>query len=241
MSYNPQNITKVFPYIFRSFFLSLFFILVPILYNCNNAEINSKIDEGIIEYEISYLNTNQHFPVQLLPKIMEMKFNRNFTSYTIEDRLGLFIISNIVDLKDRKHITLIKVFDKKYAYMGEYKEPPLLFDSSVKYDVDYLDDTSRIIGFLCNKAIVKEHNSNKNFDVLYTNSIGINNPNINTPYESIDGMLMNFKLRLKNLDMQLKAKKISNEIIENKQFVIPEGYRFISRNKMEEIITTLLP
>jgi hypothetical protein len=241
MLHSAQNINKFFGKKPNVILLMIILSLLPVLKSCNNDEINTKVDEGIIEYEISYLNTGNHFPVQLLPKIMKMEFNRNFTSYTIEDRLGLFVISNIIDLKDRKHVTLLKVFDKKYAYSGGKKEPPILFDASVKYDVNYIDDTSRIIGILCNKALINEKNTDDNFDVFYTNQVGINNPNINTPYERIDGMLMNFKLRLKSLDMQLKAKKIDIKEIDNKQFEIPSDYKFISRNKMEEILTTLLP
>ena len=210
---SSPNINKFFSKKVSVILLSLLISFLPLLNSCNSNEINSKVDEGVIEYEISYLNTSRHFPVQLLPKVMKMEFNRNYTSYTIEDRLGLFIISNIIDLKERKHTTLIKVFDKKYVYSGDRKEPPILFDNSVKYDVNYIDDTSRIIGILCNKALVNEHDSKKNFDVLYTNQVGVNNPNINTPYEAIDGMLMNFKLKLKSLDMQLPKKSFEKSVL----------------------------
>jgi hypothetical protein len=204
-------------------------------------ESNKRITQGIIQFDIKYLNKSSKFPVQLMPKTLELRFNKEFSSYTIEDRLSLFSIKNILNYKDRRHITLIKVFDKKYYYSGALKESPLLFDSSVEYNVTYFDDTSRLAGFLCKKAVVTDKQTHTDFDIFYTSDIIIDKPNINTPYEAIEGMLLGFRLNLKSLDMQLKAKKFEHKIIGNDQFEIPKDFKQISRKQMEEIITTILP
>lgn len=222
-------------------------IIIVILCTCFTAcnksnKAGNQINEGIIQYDISYSNrSGQSFPFQLLPKLMELKFNENFSSYTLEDRLGLFSISNILDFGKRQHITLIKVFDKKYVYRGKNGEVSVLFDSSVNYEMKYLEDTARMVGYLCKTANIRDMQSMQNFQILYSHTIGNNKPNANTPYESINGMLLDFRLVLKNLEMHLKAKSIEQKKIKDNAFEVPKDYKEISRKKMEEILTTILP
>jgi hypothetical protein len=209
---------------------------------CKTNKNAGYVEEGIIEYEINYSNRDgKNFPFQLLPKVMLMKFNENHSRYTLEDRLGLFSISNIINFNNKQHVTLIKVFEKKYVYIGKKEESSILFDSSVDYNLKYLNDTSRIIGYLCKTANITDKTFNQNFNILYTKSLGNGNSNMNTPYAAIDGMLLDFRLTLKNLNMQLKAKSIEKKNIGEEEFQVPEDYKEINRKQMEEILTTILP
>lgn len=219
------------------------FIALTCITSCGKRnKAGGQISEGIIEYDIAYSNrSGQNFPFQLLPKVMELKFNENFSAYTLEDRLGLFSISNILDFSKHQHITLIKVFDKKYVYRGKKDEASILFDSSVNYEMKYLDDTFHLAGYLCKTVNIRDTQSMQNFKILYTETIGNNMPNTNTPYAPVDGMLLDFRLTLKNLEMHLKAKKVEQKKINDGAFEIPKEYKDITRKKMEEIITTILP
>ena len=74
---------------------------------CKSSVFTDNIKEGIIQYNINYTNNSgRNFPVQLLPKTMELRFNTHFVSFEIEDRVGLFSIRNINDLSSKKHLTL---------------------------------------------------------------------------------------------------------------------------------------
>lgn len=209
--------------------------------SCRQKVYTDQIKEGVVTYDIKYSsNTERNFPLQLLPKTMEMHFNDHFVSFEIKDRVGLFSIRNINDLNEKHHITLIKVFDKKYVYKGLPNESPLFFPDSL-FSVSPLKDTARIIGLLCNKANVSVGNSSRTFPVWYYNNIGFHYPNANTPYQKIDGLLFDFMIQLKNIDMRLIAKNISDKSMSNSEFSIPSDYKLIPKSKMEEIITTLLP
>jgi hypothetical protein len=224
--------------------LYLVLVVVPFfgLYNCTTSELHHKIEHGIVTYDISYKNNSgRSFPIQLLPKTMEMKFNKNYTSYSIEDRVGLFSINNIIDLKTRCHSTLIKVFDKKFIFQGTSKEPPVFFKSNTAFDVKFLSDTCCLAGMLCYRANVTDKTTSQTFSVLYSKSAGLRNPNYNTPYEKIDGLLLQFGLQLKSLDMSLTAQKIEPREVKDEDFIVPKGYKYITKSQMEEIINTLLP
>ncbi len=217
--------------------ISLFLIIVI---SCKSP-FQNKITEGCIQYNIIYdYPTGKNFPMQLLPKTMEFKFNKNYASYSLQDRVGLFAISVIINLKQHKHVTMIKVFDKKYLYQSAKKETPIFFNPETKYKIKFCKDTFRLAGLLCRNENVTECNTNKIFTVAYT-MIDVNDPNIGTPYEKINGLLMDFILQMKNLNMKLTATKVEEKIINEEEFRIPEGYKLISKRQMEDIITTLLP
>ena len=213
-----------------------------ILFGCSSRGVKDKLDQGIITFDIDYINNSgKNFPIQLLPKTIEMKFNPNYASYTIEDRVGLFSISNILNLKSHKNLTLIKVFDKKYVYKGQKDETPIFFKNSNPYDIKFLTDTCRVAGVLCKKASFTDKESLKTYDIFYTSNIQIRDPNANTPYVKIKGLLLQFGIQMKNLDMKLTAKKIDSKEIKDQEFIVPDSYKVISKNHMEEIINTLLP
>jgi hypothetical protein len=237
-----QHVAKFDFRVFRNNHLICIFLFFILMNGCHKPEIKDKISQGVITFDISYTSdSGRNFPVQLLPKNMEMKFNKNYTSFTIEDRVGLFSISNITNLKKRHHVTLIKVFDKKYVFKGDTNEAPIFFRNNVPYEVKLFADTARLVGILCQKASVTDVSTRKSFDVFYTSNIDLQNPNANTPYQNIHGLLLQFGIQMKNLKMKLTAKKINQKEIDNDEFIIPTGYKRISKNQMEEIINTLLP
>jgi hypothetical protein len=223
-------------------FLIILFISLT-LSSCNYKSNDSNISQGLIEYDINYIEqANKKIPLQLMPKTMDLLFNKNFSQYSIEDRLGLFSIKNIINFKLNKHITLVKIFDKKYVYYGLPGEAPILFEPFEKMKVDYTKDTIKLAGMLCYKATISTQDSAKlTFDIYYTKSIDIDFPNKNTPYQSINGMLLSFRLQLKSLNMQLKAKNFKHKLVEDKDFDVSDEYKSISRKQMEDIITTILP
>jgi hypothetical protein len=222
--------------------LTILLICVVVFSACTSHFSQNKIKQGVVSFDITYINTSgRNIPIQLLPKTMLLKFNSRYASYTLEDRLGLFSISNIVDLKKCSHLTLIKVFDKKYAYRGTRKETSILFSSASVYDIKPTTDTLRIAGFLCKKSVVSDTLNHKVFNIYSTLYTVLDTPNVNTPYEHVDGMLLDFLLKLKNIDMKLLAKKIEEKNIVDTEFGIPSDYKLITKKQMEDIIISLLP
>lgn len=231
-----KSVTKLF----SRYWVAL--CMVFILVGCKSGTFKEKFDEGSIVFDIEYVNNSgKSFPLQLLPKTIEMKFNQNFTSYTIEDRVGLFSISNIVNLHNHKNETLIKVFDKKYVYSGGGEEPPVFFNTTKPYEISYQNDTVRVAGILCKRASYMEQKTQKPCYIFYTTNIKVRAPYANTPYSEVKGLLMQFSIQMKNLDMKLTAKKVTAKEISDEEFAVPEEYKAITKKHMEEIINTLLP
>ena len=84
------------------------------------------------------------------------------------------------------------------------------------------DETKKICGYLCNCVKVTfPDNGNKRYKIWYTKEINIKDPNKSTPYEQIDGVLMDFVFLFDNVEMHFSAEnvydmKIDDDIFERK-------------------------
>ncbi len=219
-----------------------FLLLYLILPQCSIPNENNKISEGTIFYKIAYYHPQVlDVPQELLPGIMVMKFNNRYTNSTIEGFMGLFAISILSDLKEANSITMLKVFDKKYYYQGAVIASPDHPENPGTIKITLLDDEKIIAGLKCKKAQVEYVNQEKNpFSVYYTTEIGPKNPNINTPYHALPGILMEFDLSIGDLSMRMTADKFNTQSVSKKDFNVPENYKPISENKMKALIDTLL-
>ena len=77
------------------------------------------------------------------------------------------------------------------------------------------------------------------FEIIYTKDIDINAPNINTPFEEIDGVLLAFNLRMNSLMMRLEAKSVKKSKISDDTFAIPQDYTKVDFQTITDLIYLL--
>lgn len=219
----------------------LTFAILFLLNACKNYfGDGDKIKEGIIEYEINYLeNKMTGFSSSLLPKTMYMKFNDDMAMNSIEGMMGAFFMRNIVDFDELKNITMLKALNNEFFYVGEKKEMPVGYHHFDDMEIEITKDTLVLAGLPCKKAIARLGNGNE-YPVYFTEEIGIKKPNELNPYNEIDGVLMQFQIELSNIKMELTATKLHQCAVLDKEFEIPKGFRRISKEKMEELINDLM-
>ena len=75
--------------------------------------------------------------------------------------------------------------------------------------------------------------------VYGTNEIDFSSPNKTTPYSEIEEVLLQFYTKLDVLEMFLTAEDYVEEILSTNVFAVPDGYKEVSRVKMENTITSL--
>jgi hypothetical protein len=225
--------------------LTLGFILLFTLNFCGPQLDKNKINEGYIEYSIKYLENNmeKNIPTKLLPKKMKLKFRNNKSIRNIEGFMGLFSLTIITDHKKSISTSLLKVIGKKYYYKAEPGEKSFCFHPLAEdMDVKTLPGVGKkIAGMRCKKGKVSFETSNiEPFLFYYTDEIGLPNPNYANPYENIDGVLMQFQVKLNKLRMELTANEVYTNEVSNNEFEIPEGFKRVTKNDMEEILSTLM-
>lgn len=211
------------------------------LFSCKKIEFKDRVKEGYIDYNIEYLDdTLDRFIKGLLPKKMTVKFKNNNTLNKIESLSGIVSFTHIQNSKENKNITLVRVLNKKYKYSEVINGASLFFEDVPEIKIEPLEETKNIAGLNCTKAKVTiPDGKTEPFYIYFTNDIVIHNPNAHTPYRSLEGVLLEFQVKMYNMNMKLTATKIVETKVESEEFKVPEGYLPINKKTMEEILSLL--
>lgn len=229
----------------RYFWTSIIIAVVSSVFISSCSEIIRKkgINEGVIKYEITYdSSTSSKVDVRLLPSSLIIKFKDNNTLNTIDAFSGAISISIICNNTNQQFVTLVKVFNKKLYHQEQSTEGkyPALYSKIPTVNVLPNHEPCKFLGYQCYKA--KGFFSDKpesEFEIIYTKEIAINNPNINTPFEGIDGVLLAFNLRINSLMMHLKAKSVKKSQISDETFSVPTDYNEVDFQTITDLIYLL--
>lgn len=225
----------------RNKYLVFILLIIFALAGCEKTQNKDRIKEGYIEYDIEYLDKSiDNFMKGFLPKKMIIKFKDNNTINKIEGFSGIVSFTHIQNYRNKRNITLVKVLNKKYQYIEKINDESLFFEKLPGIKIEEQDTIVEVCGFKSKKAKVTLPDKDfEPFYIYYTEEIIINNVNAQTPFNSIDGVLLEFQLKLYDMPMRLTAKKIQSAKISSDNFEVPEGYERINRKTMAEIIDLL--
>ena len=226
-----------FPFIIR--YISFLIILVLV----NSCSINHKVKgirEGEIRYKITYLKDATENPlIGLMPTELNMVFKDNNVSMSVEGWMGIFKSSFIKRNKNSEMITLLKIMNKKVYCQSATSTGLLGVDDFSNMSISFDNLTREILDFKCNHAIASIPEKQMEFDIYYTRDIQIEQPNSNTPFEEIPGVLMQFQMQMDGIPMQLVADKLTKFEVPENVFDIPDEYQKISIDQMDEIFKSL--
>ncbi len=219
---------------------TIIIVLLVFCFSCKQGN-DVAIDEGKIEYKISYLENNlDNIATNLLPKKMILSFNDKYSLTRIEGFMGVFSISLISDLRKNKDITLVKFFDSKYVHYGDKNEHSCIFDHVNIESLQFTESETNVAGYKALSAKIKEEGLKNPYEILYTKDIANVSPNINNPFNEIDGVLLHFELQLNQLRMSLDASEVKGENVNEEIFSVPEDYKEISRENMCLLLDKIL-
>lgn len=229
----------------RCFWTSIIIAAVSAIFISSCREIIRKkgINEGVIKYEITYdSTTSSKVDVRLLPSTLIVKFKDNNTLNTIDAFSGAISISIISNNTNQQFVTLVKVFNKKLYHEEQSTEGkyPALYAKIPTVRILPNHEPCKFLGYHCYKA--KGFFSDKpesEFEIIYTKEIAINGPNVNTPFEGIDGVMLAFNLRINSLMMHLKAKSVKKSKISDETFAVPTDYNEVDFQTITDLIYLL--
>jgi len=218
------------------YFLAFIFVISSI--SCKNSIFSGRISEGTIIYEISYLDDEKDNPlISLLPKEMTIKFKDNNSISYIEGFFGTFKLIYLTNYTEGKNSSILRILDKKYIYTVDTSQVPAGYNDMENLTIEKTDETIEIIGYDCNIAkCICPAISKDEILIYYTYDIKIENPNTNNPFKEIDGVLMGFQVKLAGINMKFIAKEVIKEVVDDSEFVIPEGFTSVSKTELEEVL-----
>ncbi len=219
------------------FSILLVFFVVLVGDSCKDAV---QKNEGEIIYSIEYLNLKKDALIlNVLPETMRIAFKNNNTSARIEAGFGVFSMKQIYNAEKKTYSILLKIWNKKYVNEQKAEIVQKHFEKLHKTVVEPIDDKKIIINYNCQKAITYFSHIGKAVEVFYTNDIPIDHPNAHNHYNGIDGVLMDFQLKVGEMHMRMLAKEICWKKIENSTFEIPPDYLAVSSQKIYQVLKEL--
>lgn len=227
----------------RFLLLGTIIILLILQTSSCKHKLYSEFDEGYIEYLISYdQSIPSKYDPDLLPDKMVVKFLDNNILNKIEGLHGVITLTFITNAETQKSITLVKLLNKKIFFeepiiKGKY---PKVFSEMPQISITKSDESFKFQGYECKKAsAVFLDSSNYSFEIIYTDKIRIEKPNANTPFESIDGIMLKFNVKLYNQILTLTSSNIKSSDIPREEFSIPAEYERVNEETIDEVISLL--
>jgi GLPGLI family protein len=178
---------------------------------------------------------------RIMPSEMEMQFKNNNINTELKFGLGMIKIGYITNTQDKHLHEMLKFMkNRKVSHRGIQQVDDLI-EQIPAHEIKMLPDTKSIAGFLCHKAEVSVESPEDpyTYDLWYTKDIKIKDPNWCTPFKSIPGVLMEYRVERFNVIMHFTAVEIKHEKIEDSEFFVPKRYKEISIEAMEKNLRDL--
>lgn len=214
-------------------------ITILLLNGCRrNVTLPENVEAHYVKYQIEYLEEKAgDVPTRILPKYMDAYFTKYYALSKIEGFFSQFSLIQIADLRHKKVTTLLNFFGNKVYHTGRNGELPAAIFKPDQINCNFTGETEIIGGLRSEK--VEVDTGKEQYNIYYTTDFTVRHPNISTPYHSIDFPLTQFRIQLSLLKMHLTCSEFETKTVEAEIFTIPEDYRSVTRNAMEEIINSL--
>jgi hypothetical protein len=200
--------------------------------------------EGYIEYAIEYDDSiaPPKFNANMRPDKMVIKFKNNNTINKIEGLSGAFSFAFIQNKQDETAYLLIKLLNKKLFYKEALtpEKYPFAFNEMPKLTIEETNRKEQLLGYNCNVAIGRfDDPQHKPFYIYYTQEINIANPNSNTPFEVIDGVMLKFTTIMFGQKMNILASSVKQTKVSDEDFVIPRDYEEVDVDVVKDVVELL--
>jgi hypothetical protein len=196
------------------------------------------MDAHYLKYHISYLESMAgDVPTRILPATMHSWYTDYFVVTEIRGFFSQFSLIQIADLRNKRVSTLLNVFGSKIYHRADRGELPAGIIAPAELQIQNTGEHS-VIGGLHSEQ-VKIDTGSETFNMYYTRDFSVRKPNLSTPYSSINHPLSDFRIQLSLLKMHLTCTKYETRTIGRDIVKIPEDYKPVTREVMEEIINSL--
>ncbi len=221
--------------------ITLSALAVLLLSACNDFNQSQKDSEGKfgkIIYHVSYpyLDSND-IGLNLLPDKMTLTFSGNQFKSESVGGMGLFA-AGFISHNDNKTVDhFMKVISSKYVSRFSEKGIKTFYQDFPSYRLESLDSTKKIAGYNCEGTKVLFYNNKISDYVIWsTTELGLTNYNWCSPFPSIEGVLMEYKVQQEGLVLAVKALSIETDSVDMDEFKVPLDYNVVSNRTLKRKI-----
>lgn len=207
--------------------------------SCRELTDEKYISEGVIEFKIEYPYSEENsLLVGLLPDKLLVKFKDDKVALDMTGGMGMFRIIMISNPETETATQMVKMLNKKFAIEFSKEEADKLFeDQFVIKNIEFITGQDSVIGgYNCKKAIAHCSIPKRSYTIYYTEDMNIKNPNWANPYKAVSGMLMDYPIKMYNIEMHLTNPVVIKENVDDSLFVLPKDYKLISKEEMDNLL-----
>jgi len=176
----------------------------------------------------------------MLPNSLVVKFKQNKILMEIMTPIGNNGIFNIIDPEQGRIDTFLRLLGMKFCYTGIFGEIPPGIDPMTDMKIEKTGVTREMFGLNCLNAKATIPTGSYEFDLWYTEEIGIDDPNSSTPFSTIDGVLISFFYRMGEMIVEFQAEGVYNKPVSDKDLTLSGKFRNIDRDDMDSIISKMM-
>ncbi|PCJ85477.1 MAG: hypothetical protein COA57_07635 [Flavobacteriales bacterium] len=143
--------------------------------------------------------------------------------------LGTQIV--ITDTKEEKVTMLYDMLGQKYAVimsvddLAEKEKPG-------KQKIEYINESKKVAGYNCKKAEISYDDDDGILTVWYTEDIPAASSN---KFEGLNGFPLEYEVSKQEMKITITAKEISKEKVPSSYFQVPDGYKTITQEEMQQM------
>jgi len=216
----------------------ILFIAFVGLSACSHNEFSDNPTQGIIEYDVTYIGLEEKSLMKIfLPEKMIFTFKDDKTVASIEALFGSFQFKHIINPEKEVQYSLLTMNGQNYCYEFCIDSPSVGDELLQDLDIEEADVTKIIAGYECKKAIVNPSDELfEPYEIYYTQQLGKGTLNEYNPYKDVDGVLLQFRMFFKNMQMVLTANNVTLTQVENTEFELTKEYNKVNRKEFENLL-----
>ena len=215
----------------KNFILTLFLALSV------NYSLKAQLTEGHFTYTIEASSENPD--MQMVTGMMQgSTLDIYFKDKITRSEMKMGSMMNIVTVSDENSgeiLLLMSGMVGKNAILMTTEEIEALSEGKPEMNVELLDETKTIEGYLCKKAVLSDENGGESI-FWYTEEIEISKVGQTYLNKEVPGFPMQYDLNNKGLKMTMTVTKTEKKLDKNARSLfdmeIPEGYKTLTLEEL---------
>ena len=218
----------------KKVFFALSFVAAIVLFNSNTV-MSGKPFEGVVTFKITYPdNKISESQMAMFPKLLTVSIKGSKARTDLE-MSGMNTVE-ITDYIEKSKVALINMMGQKYAIKQTTADLEKEMAKEAKPTIELSSETKVIAGYTCKKAVVTVNDDGvkSTYEVFYTSELGSKMVNFDNPlYKDIDGVLLEFVLKNRDINMKFSATSIEKKSLPAKDFEIPSDYTLTTQEELK--------
>ena len=196
------------------------------------------ITEGVIEYDVTYPELDSdNLMLEMLPSEMKMTFKEDKFKSQLKTGAGIVEMTVIANGEQKILHNMGKLFSDRYVLTLDEKAAHKFTNVIPPFQVKYVDGVDTIAQAVCKRILIDFGAAkNESYIFAYTDEIALKSPNWCTPYNEIEGVLLDYRVENYGMNMRLRATRISSKEVDDAEFIVDDRYQSLSLSEFNDLV-----